>query len=132
MNGNTDVEKNCFEVTFFGEKYTLSNDVKVFLSARNLIDRELTVVLQEESRLIDRFTGRNAERFFETSEQVIPEFNRTLEQRIRNVVTDLICRGIHDVDVDSLKKNMGIFDDIVELQKTVLLKGTIEAINEQI
>ena len=127
MNGNTDVEKNCFEVTFLGEKYILSNDIKTFLSARNLIDKELTVVLQEESRLIDRFAGRNAERFFETSEQVIPEFNKTLEQRIRNIVTDLMCRGIHDVDVDSMKKKVGIFDDIIELQKTVLLKGTVEA-----
>lgn len=127
MNGNTDVEKNCFEVTFLGEKYILSNDIKTFLSARNLIDKELTVVLQEESRLIDRFAGRNAERFFETSEQVITEFNKTLEQRIRNIVTDLMCRGIHDVDVDSMKKKVGIFDDIIELQKTVLLKGTVEA-----
>ena len=58
---------------------------------------------------------------------MIPEFNKTLEQRIRNIVTDLMCRGIHDVDVDSMKKKVGIFDDIIELQKTVLLKGTVEA-----
>lgn len=118
--------QGTISVRFLDKVYNIPNDAITFLRCRDEVSNGFTKLLQESSKLIEKYRNYGTDKFFGYGESDINHLKDVMRQLVDGVVKKLIDSGIYDINEAEMVQRFSVFEDIVELEKRVVINATIE------